>query len=179
MLTRSLHLQFRRRSSAESGVTLFERALNGLSTQRSKSPAFSEHSEPRGDLKGPLGLNLLHAPSQPLVDLIFVHGLGGGSRKTWSKTSDPYHYWPKEWLPRDPAFQNVRVYSFGYVADWSEMKNSVLNINDFAHSLLGQIKDNPEIRRDEVSNEKSFKMRAVLTLLCRLVLSWLVIVWVD
>lgn len=146
-------------------MTFFERALNGISTQRSKSPAFSEHSEPRGDLKGPLGLNLLYAPSEPLVDLIFVHGLGGGSRKTWSKTTDPYHYWPKEWLPRDPAFQNVRVYSFGYVADWSEMKNSVLDINDFAHSLLGQIKDNPEMRRNEVRNEKSSKMRAMLIVL--------------
>lgn len=140
---------FRRRSSAEGGVTFLERALNGLSTQRSKSPAFAEHSEPREDFKGPLGLNLLHAPSKPLVDLIFVHGLGGGSRKTWSKTTDPYHYWPKEWLPRDPAFQNVRIYSFGYVADWSEMKNSVLEINDFARSLLGEIKDNPEMRRNE------------------------------
>lgn len=59
------------------------------------------------------------------------------------------------------------------------MKNSVLEINDFAHSLLGEIKDNPEMRRDEVSNEESSNMKTALTVLCRLGLSWLVIVWVD
>lgn len=178
MLTELLGRQFRRRSSAESGVTFLERALNGLSTQRSKSPAVAEHLEPRGDLKGPLGLNLLHAPPEPLVDLIFVHGLGGGSKKTWSKTTDPYHYWPKEWLPRDPSFENVRIYSFGYVADWSEMKNSVLEISDFAQSLLGEINDNPEMRTYDVSNDKSSNANRVLMVLRRLGLSWLVIVWV-
>ncbi|GIJ87379.1 hypothetical protein Asppvi_006285 [Aspergillus pseudoviridinutans] len=65
------------------------------------------------ELRGPLGLILLFSPEQPLIDLIFVHGLGGGSRKTWSKTASASHYWPKEWLPRDPAFKNVRVHSFG------------------------------------------------------------------
>lgn len=113
------------------------------------------------------------------MDLIFVHGLGGGSRKTWSKTTDPYHYWPKEWLPSDPAFQNVRIYSFGYVADWSEMKNSVLEINDFAHSLLGEIMDSPEMRKDEVSNDESCNRKTVLTVPSRLGWSWWVIVWVD
>lgn len=121
----------------------------------------------------------MHAPSEPLVDLIFVHGLGGGSRKTWSKTSDPYHYWPREWLPRDPAFQNVRIYSFGYAADWSERKNSVLEINDFANSLLGELNGDPDMRRDEVSNEQSSHTTRLLTVPRRLGLFWLVIVWED
>lgn len=148
--------QFRRRSSAESSVPFLERALNGLSTRRSrsrsKSPSIGEQSEPSDQVKGPLGLNLLHSPSEPLVEFIFVHGIRGGSRKTWSKTSNPYHYWPKEWLPRDPDFRNVRIYSFGYASDWGEKNDRELEINDFAHSLLGEIKDNPDIRRDEVSN---------------------------
>ena len=129
-----------------------ERAFNGLSTQGSRTPSV-ERSNPSDDFKGPLGLNLLHSPSECLVDFVFVHGLGGGSRKTWSKTADPYHYWPKEWLPRDAGFQACRIYSFGYVADWSDKKDSVLAIADFAHSLLGEIKDCPEIRKTNVAFE--------------------------
>ncbi|BCR93168.1 uncharacterized protein AKAW2_10214A [Aspergillus luchuensis] len=97
--------------------------------------------------KGPLGLQLLRTVSEPLVDFIFIHGLGGGSRKTWSKSPDPYHYWPKEWLSQDPEFDKVRIYSFGYKADWAEKTASILNIHDFALSLLGEIKCNPDIRR--------------------------------
>lgn len=59
------------------------------------------------------------------------------------------------------------------------MKDSVLEINDFAHSLLGEIKDNPEMRKDDVSNDESFNRKAALTVLSRLGWSWLVIVWVD
>lgn len=106
--------------------------------------------KPIEDIKGPLGLNLLFAPSEPLIDFVFVHGLGGGSRKTWSKTSNPYHYWPKEWLPRDADFKNVRIHAFGYNSDWNNRKGSVLDIRDFGHALLGELKNNPEIRVDDV-----------------------------
>ncbi|PGH31899.1 hypothetical protein GX50_05334 [[Emmonsia] crescens] len=86
--------------------------------------------------KGPIALNLLHRPENPRVDLIFVHGLGGGSRKTWSLTKDIKHFWPKSWLPKDPAFENVRIYSFGYSSDWSKGKDNTMNIYDYGLSLL-------------------------------------------
>ena len=146
-------MDFKRRSPADSGINFLERALGGLSTQRVRhpsSPSTIEISEPAEDFKGPLGLNLLHAPSEPLIDFIFVHGLGGGSRKTWSKSPNPYHYWPKEWLPRDSDFRHVRIHSFGYAATWGEKKKSILDVNDFARSLLGEIRDDPTIRRDDV-----------------------------
>lgn len=95
------------------------------------------------ELRGPLGLILLFSPEQPLIDLIFVHGLGGGSRKTWSKTASASHYWPKEWLPRDPAFKNVRVHSFGYDSDWIKGRANCLDINHFARSLLGELSTSP------------------------------------
>lgn len=100
------------------------------------------------DEVGALGLNLLYAPPAPLVDFVFVHGLRGGSRKTWSKSSDPYHFWPKEWLTRDPEFKNVRIHSFGYSSDWGDGKDSVLNIHDFGKSLLAEVINSPEIRKD-------------------------------
>ncbi|KAH8807662.1 hypothetical protein F5884DRAFT_752245 [Xylogone sp. PMI_703] len=152
--------QLHRKLHAESGPKFFDRAFSGLSIQRANTPtSFASESSKEGsldskdeskeDLKGPLGLTLLHAPSEPIIDFIFIHGLGGGSRKTWSKTTSPYHYWPKEWLPLEPDFQHVRIHAFGYKADWGERQDSVLDFNDFARSLLGDIKDSPNIRRSD------------------------------
>lgn len=95
------------------------------------------------DPRGPLGLNLLHSPSEPLIDFIFVHGLGGGSRKTWSKTSSITHFWPQGWLPKDPVFKNVRVHSFGYDSDWIKSRNNCLDVHLFGKSLLGEMSTSP------------------------------------
>ena len=93
--------------------------------------------------KGPFGLSSLSSPENAIADLVFVHGLGGGSRSTWTKGGDPALYWPKEWLPMEVAFYDVRIHSFGYNSNWD--KESVLNIHDFAKALLGEIKDCPSI----------------------------------
>ena len=99
-------------------------------------------NESSDDLKGPFGLNALYEASRPAIaDLVFVHGLGGGSRSTWTKSGDPSLYWPREWLPKDLEFQDVRIFSFGYNSNWD--KESTLNLHDFAKSLLGSIQDCP------------------------------------
>ena len=95
------------------------------------------------DPKGSLGLNLLYCPPEPLADLIFVHGLGGGSRKTWSRTSSITHYWPQEWLPKDYALNNLRVHSFGYDSDWMKGRDNCLNIHHISKSLLGEMSTSP------------------------------------
>lgn len=97
------------------------------------------------DSRGPLGLNLLYSPSEPLIDFIFVHGLGGGSRKTWSKTSSITHFWPQQWLPKDPAFKNVRVQSFGYDSDWLSGKENCMDIRHFGKSLMGEMVTSPHL----------------------------------
>lgn len=103
-----------------------------------------------GYSKGPLGLTtLFEPPSSAIADLIFVHGLGGGSRSTWTKSSDPALFWPQEWLPQDAEFQDVRIHTFGYDSNW--LKESNLNIHDFAKSLLGSIHDCPRIPKGSVS----------------------------
>ena len=104
-------------------------------------------TESSTDARGPFGLNTLYDPStSAIADLVFVHGLGGGSRSTWTKSGDPSLYWPQEWLPRDPGFQDVRIHSFGYDSNWD--KESTLNLHDFAKSLLGSIQDCPLIPHD-------------------------------
>ena len=141
--------------SGEETSGRLERALSGWAAARRPSPAREDSSEDAitgENFKGSLGLNLLRDVTEPVIDFIFVHGLGGGSRKTWSKSHNPYHYWPKEWLSQDPEFSCVRVHSFGYKADWNERKESVLDIHDFALSLLGEIDNIPEIRRSKVSS---------------------------
>lgn len=103
--------------------------------------------ESSAHLKGPLGLSTLYQPANSVTaDLIFVHGLGGGSRSTWTKSGDPSLYWPQRWLPQDPGFQDVRIHSFGY--DSNLDKESTLNLHDFAKSLLGTIHDCPAISTD-------------------------------
>lgn len=158
----SLHAemyQFRKRSSAEKSYGWLERVLGGLghhhkeSNSNGSADADGSISSENEEFKGPLGLNLLHTVPEPRIDFIFVHGLGGGSRKTWSKTPDPYHYWPKEWMSRDPEFSCARVHSFGYKADWAERRSSFLDIHDFSLALLGEIHCNPDIRRSNVRSK--------------------------
>lgn len=71
-------------------------------------------------IKGHLGLNLLYYPSDRRVDFIFVHGLGGGARKTWSKT---------------PSIS----------ADWAKGKDNCLNLHHFGKSLLGELITAPHL----------------------------------
>ncbi|KAE8331929.1 hypothetical protein BDV39DRAFT_217846 [Aspergillus sergii] len=119
------------------------------SSHETLSRMTSARDFPGGDCKGNLGLNLLHAPLQTHIELVFVHGLGGGSRKTWSKSNSISHYWPQVWLPKDPAFQHVRVHSFGYNSDWTKGKDNCLNIHHFAKSLLGELTTSPLLSNTE------------------------------
>ena len=123
-----------------------------ISRTFSRQDTGSDSSE---DHKGPFGLSTLFDPGGSVVaDLVFVHGLGGGSTSTWTKSGNPTLYWPREWLPQDPDFQDVRIHSFGYNSNWGD--ESTLGIHDFAKSLLGSLHDCPAIPRNSgVSMEPS------------------------
>jgi hypothetical protein len=131
-----------------------------LSSTRSWLPGGRESHTP-DDKIGPLGLNTLSIPScsaaNVIADVVFVHGLGGGSRKTWTKSGDPALYWPKEWLPNDEALQDIRIHRFGYDSNWG--KKSVLGIHDFADALLNSILDCPSIPRDSKVGPFPFGIR--------------------
>lgn len=88
----------------------------------------------------PLGLTLIHEPASPELDIIFIHGLGGTSRQTWSKNRDPNLFWPHKWLPFEPQINQARIFSFGYNANFLSSTESTLNISDFAKSLLLSMK---------------------------------------
>lgn len=86
-------------------------------------------------------------PEEVLVDFVFVHGLRGGSRKTWSFSADPAYFWPKEWLPGDPDFKNVRIHTFGYHSNWGESKASDFNVHDFGQNLIEELHNSPTVGR--------------------------------
>ncbi len=88
--------------------------------------------------ENPLGLNVLHEPEgYPTVDIIFVHGLNGTSRGTWSKHKNVEMCWPERWLPLEPEICTSRVLSFGYhAAAGPSSPRTGLNITDFAKNLL-------------------------------------------
>ncbi|KAG8528983.1 uncharacterized protein KY384_006672 [Bacidia gigantensis] len=81
-----------------------------------------------------LGLSLLYSTEESDVDLIFVHGLGGSSRRTWSWNRDTDYFWPA-WLPHDLELSNSRIFTFGYTAGLKG-PSTALNVIDFAKDLL-------------------------------------------
>lgn len=146
----------------ESGADRRKSSITSISTSKS----FSVRSIIRRDTtndslqseapKGPHGLTTLYEPVnglETLVDLVFVHGLNGGSESTWTKSKDPSTYWPQQWLPKDNAFQDVRIHTYGYECDLR--RESVLSINDFTASLLYSLRDHPSIGHEE---DVSFSM---------------------
>ena len=103
--------------------------------------------DPGEGIRGEPGLRLLHSSPEPLVDLIFVHGLRGGSVKTWRKGTDPRYFWPQCWLPLEKGFENANIHSFGYDSDWGTAKQSVLNIHDFGRALYEEMRASQYLRR--------------------------------
>jgi hypothetical protein len=130
-------------NTASSSRTLLSRSTFGLSRRSTGTGDVAERE--RLEPKGPLGLTTLHVPATeqtaPVADVIFVHGLNGGSHSTWSRGNSPEHFWPRQWLPEDDALKDVRIHTFGYPAGVA--KESIINISDIARSLLAAVKDSP------------------------------------
>jgi hypothetical protein len=70
------------------------------------------------------------------VDLIYVHGLGGSAKETWTHAVSK-GFWP-DWLHEDSRFDNVRISTFGYDANFKNVlvPQNALGITDFAYQLL-------------------------------------------
>lgn len=132
-------------------ISLTRAIASRLTTDQQKD---ADSSEPP---KGSLGLTLLHKPPSngpaAVVDLIFVHGLNGGSQSTWTKGEESTHFWPKCWLSTDEAFRDVRIHTFGYSSGVS--KESILNLPDFSRALLSALHDTPNIPRGETVSQNT------------------------
>ena len=90
----------------------------------------------------PLGLRVLYDPKHGRkADIVFVHGLGGTSRLTWSKDKDLDRFWPLEFLPLEPDICEARIMTFGYNGSFlrANTRNSA-TVLDFAKDLLYDLK---------------------------------------
>lgn len=129
--------EFLRRDSVASNLSDVPGPLLGLSpspqAQRKRS------QDRRND---PLGITVLHEPDIPrTIDVLFIHGLGGTSLRSWCKGRDPELLWPKLWLPHEPGLSSARILTFGYNAHFGSTKgSSSQTIGDFATDLLFRMK---------------------------------------
>ncbi|KAI1324505.1 hypothetical protein F5Y16DRAFT_402357 [Xylariaceae sp. FL0255] len=137
---------------------MFKRFLSDKARQKSESDKATEVSSARGrssellsvpSLDGSssrrrsssisqsgLGLHVIHEPEFTALNIVFVHGLGGHSQKTWSKNHDESFFWPELWLPFEPGLGSARILTFGYNAAWRGATKSISSITDFAKELL-------------------------------------------
>ena len=99
---------------------------------------------------------MLYTPeNEHKADIVFVHGLGGTSRWTWTKHHDPKLFWPLTFLPLEPDISLARILTFGYDANFRKAGNVSTSVLDFAKDLLFDLKFSM------VSNGKDLKMGEV------------------
>ena len=81
-------------------------------------------------------IELISASEVSIADVVFIHGLTGDSRKTWSN-GKPDGFWP-EWLQRD--VKQVSVYSLSYPARILKKPfNGEMDIHEQAANVLEQL----------------------------------------
>ena len=95
-----------------------------------------------GHMGDSCGLTVLHQPSaNRTADIIFVHGLGGSSRGTWTKSRDLDKFWPLQFLPLEPGISDARILTFGYNSNFRPgAGKSQMSMLDFAKDLLYSLK---------------------------------------
>lgn len=76
------------------------RSHNSISTADSALAGLDKQSLRKQQSEDPLGLHLVYTCSNPVCNIIFVHGLGGTSKKTWSWDRNTENLWPT-WLAND------------------------------------------------------------------------------
>ena len=134
------------------------------SRTRSRDGPREQSSEWQPD---PLGLSVVYAPNtKRSLDIIFVHGLGGSSRRTWCKNKDLGLFWPGLWLSQEVDISTARILSFGYNANYqSTGPGSILNISDFAKDLLYEMRFGKDEQMQELNIGEVLSLVGVCCLL--------------
>ncbi|KAI9687673.1 MAG: hypothetical protein M1820_010404 [Bogoriella megaspora] len=151
-------------SSSQENLDLEEKAMMNIASKitvvvsRVRSEAIHQskktnldpsllHSKPRR----PLGLNVIYTPKNGhKADIVFIHGLGGNSRWTWSKHRNPELLWPLTFLPLEPDLCLARILSFGYNANFRRAGNVSTAVLDFAKELLFDLKYAKDERKEDL-----------------------------
>ena len=104
-------------------------------TDTSYNPVSQEDLFPDNQIHG---LRVLYQPPNPLVDIVFVHGLTGDSYNTWLQPTSGI-YWPVQLLSKD--ISDARIMTFGYDADVTKFLGPVgqNNLRDHASNLIAEL----------------------------------------
>lgn len=97
--------------------------------------------------KGVFRVGTPEVPKKRVLDVVFIHGLGGDAFTTWQADNDPEKFWPA-WLSED--IKNIGVWTVGYGASptsWveDEMPMQERAINLLSYFLVNKIGENPFI----------------------------------
>ncbi|MFE1909235.1 hypothetical protein ACFW96_37025, partial [Streptomyces gardneri] len=80
----------------------------------------------------------VHVPERPVLDVVFLHGLDGDARKTWTGKGEGAPFWPA-WLAED--LEGVAVWSVGYEAWSSGWRGRAIPMQDRAVNLMAQLQN--------------------------------------
>lgn len=113
---------------------------SNFQTSRTSSSTHSlrQKDQPAASVTDPIGLTLVYSPGDGTIkaDIVFIHGLGGTSRMTWSKDRNIRLFWPGEFLPLENELCQTRIFTFGYNADVKSGSRTSSSILTFAKDLL-------------------------------------------
>ena len=117
-----------------------------LESTKQRSTCTSHFDKPRHKLD----FEVIYQPLKPSIEIVFVHGLGGESRGTWTYGKDSVcDFWPA-WLPTVPGLKDARILSFGYDSNWKMVwkPQTTLGIPQFGTGLLSalQLDSEKEVR---------------------------------
>ena len=129
----------------------FEESINAPSPPTSKRKEMSAPGNQNAPVLGPRhfseaaptlpqepqGLTMVSDHANPIVDIIFIHGLGGSPMRTWCWGDDLKNFWPA-WLCHDDCLSQARIHTYGYGPRIGG--SSSMNIHDFAVDLLFKMK---------------------------------------
>ncbi|KAL9120161.1 MAG: hypothetical protein Q9187_003286 [Circinaria calcarea] len=155
--------RFQRTSSQSSSPNLSPSGLSipiqedhvGSTTSLPQLSQITTYSHPRKNSEtdpGPLGLNVIYTPENGhKADIVFIHGLGGTSRLTWSKYKNPELYWPLTFLPLEPDVCLARILTFGFNANFRRAGNVSTSVLDFAKDLLFDLKYAKDEQKEDLN----------------------------
>ena len=95
------------------------------------------------------GLTQVHAPPGGAnVDIVFVHGLNGHPRDTWTSDKEKV-FWPLHLLPPMLGEEEARILVYGYDADTTSFTDGVSkdSIHNHSEHLVAQLCANRRIHR--------------------------------
>ncbi|KPI37380.1 Protein SERAC1 [Cyphellophora attinorum] len=95
------------------------------------------------------GLTEVFTPPQPLVDVVFVHGLNGHPYNTWATHKPTEVFWPTDLLPPALEDQRCRILTYGYDAQVTAFSDGASKdkIHNHAEHLASRLVANRSLKR--------------------------------